>query len=220
MSALVPNRFLFSFEFPLAYRRSLPTIDGLLKGWTTEQLLPRLGEIDDQPEFADVWACWNESGIAVACKVGGKKRPLRCDPKTYWKGDNLRLCIDMRDARMNKRATRYCQQFFFLPTGGGPRGNKAAAGIGKFQRAREDAPSVSAEKIDVAAKVTKTGYSLEAFIPAVCLNGFDPAEHSRIGLYYMLEDTDHGQQHLTIGDDLSWNVDPSTWPTAVLKRSP
>ena len=104
MSVLVPNRFLFSFEFPLSYKRSLPKIDGALKGWTAEQLLPRLGEIDDQPEFADVWACWNESGVAVACKVTGKKSPLRCDSKNYWKSDNLRLCIDMRDARKNKRA--------------------------------------------------------------------------------------------------------------------
>ena len=33
----------------------------------------------------------------------------------------------------------------------------------------------------------------------------------------MLEDRDHGQQYLTVGDDLYWYVDPSTWATAVLK---
>jgi hypothetical protein len=59
---------------------------------------------------------------------------------------------------------------------------------------------------------------LEARIPAECLNGFDPVEHPRIGLYYMLEDRDHGQQYLTVGDDLYWYVDPSTWATAVLSR--
>jgi hypothetical protein len=32
----------------------------------------------------------------------------------------------------------------------------------------------------------------------------------------MLEDTELGHQSLTVGDDLNWYIDPSTWPTAVL----
>ncbi len=216
MSTLIPNRFLFSLEFPLHFRKNLPKLDGKLGNWTDADLLPALGEIDDAPEFADVWSCWNENGIAIATRVKNKRRPLRCDPKQYWKGDNLRLCIDTRDARKNKRATRYCHQFFFLPTGGGTTKDKPFAGSGKLQRAKEDAPKVPAGKIQIASHITKSSYSLEAIIPASYMNGFNPADHSRIGFYYLLEDADHGQQHLTIGDELSWNVDPSTWATAVL----
>lgn len=218
MTALIPNRFLFSFEFPLRYHDDLPEVDGSLKDWTNADLLPRLGELDGRREFARVWACWNEGGLAVACRVVDKTKPLRCDPKRYWKGDNLRLCTDMRDARKNKRATRYCQQFFFLPAGGGAKGDRPVAGAGKLQRAREDAPPVGVEGIQIASNVSRTGYELEARIPADCLNGFDPLEHPRIGLYYILEDADHGQQYLTVGDDLYWNVDPSTWATAILKK--
>ena len=218
MTALIPNRFLFGFEFPLTYRSVLPKNDGSLRGWTDEELLPKLGELDNRPDFADVWACWSEAGLAIACRVTGKRTPPRCDPRSYWKGDNLRLCTDMRDARSVKRATRFCQQFYFLPTGGGQTGKSAAAGLGQFQRAREEPPPLPAERIVVASRVSKTGYTLEAQVPAECLNGFDPSEHSRIGFYYILEDGDHGQQYLTVGDDLYWNVDPSTWPTAVLER--
>jgi hypothetical protein len=216
MSTLIPNRFLFSLEFPLSYRKNLPKLDGKLGDWTDSDLLPALGEIDDAPEFADVWSCWNENGIAIATRVKNKRRPLRCDPKQYWKGDNLRLCIDTRDARKNKRATRYCHQFFFLPAGGGTTKDKPFAGSGKLQRAKDDAPKVPTGKIQIASHITKSSYSIEAIIPASCMNGFNPADHSRIGFYYLLEDADHGQQHLTIGDELSWNVDPSTWATAVL----
>lgn len=219
MIPLVPNRFLFDFEFTLPYRATLPAIDGRLNDWTDAKLLPKLGELDARKEFADVWACWNESGIAIACRVSGKRQPLRCDPRTFWKGDNLRLCTDMRDARRNKRATRFCQQFFFLPTGGGRNRCDAVAGLNSFQRAREQAPHVPDDRILVASQVTATGYSLEAHIPRECLSGFDPVEHPRIGFYYMLEDADHGQQYLTVGDDLYWYVDPSTWATAVLSRS-
>lgn len=220
MTSLVPNRFLFDFEFPLAYRaaKSAPIIDGDLSDWSDRERLPSFSSLDGQTDFAEVFACWNEGGLYIACHVEGKKRPLRCDPKTFWKGDSLRLCIDTRDARTNRRATRTCQLLYFLPAGGGPAGKSATAGTSKIQRAREDAPVIDSELIHVASRVTKSGYTLEGHIPAACLSGFDPAEHPRIGLYYIVEDGDFGQQYLTVGDDLLWYVDPSTWATAVLEK--
>ncbi len=218
MTALVPNRFLFDFSFALAYRAKLPKIDGELKNWTDAERLPSLGELDNQEDFAQLWACWNDDGLAIACSVFKKRQRLRCDPKRYWEGDNLRLCLDMRDTRNIRRATRFCQQFYFLPTGGGRSKKEPVAGVGRLQRAREDAPKVPTEDIQVASSVSATGYKLEAVIPAHCLGGFDPAEHPRIGFYYLVEDGDHGQQCLTVGDDLSWNIDPSTWATARLER--
>ncbi len=215
---LIPNRFLFDFEFPLKYRAKGPRIDGDVSDWTDAELLPRLGEIDAQPEFGDVWVCWNEHGLYLACRVENKRRPLKCDPKAFWTGDNLRLCTDMRDARSAKRASRFCQMFHFLPTGGGSKKNEPVAGGTPIQRAKENAPVVAPGRVHVASKVTGTGYALEAHIPADCLSGFDPAEHPRIGLYYILEDTDFGQQYLTVGDDLYWYVDPSTWATGVMKQ--
>lgn len=217
MTQLIPNRFLFDLEFPLNYRAKLPPLDGKLTGWTDAELLPNLGAIDDAPDFADVWVCWNESGLCIACRVDGKHRPLRCDPKAFWTGDNLRLCTDMRDARNNKRATRFCQQFYFLPTGGGASGRDPVAGANRFKRAIEHAPAFSPQNLRIASTVTRTGYTLEALIPADCLSGFDPAEHPRIGFYYILEDSELGQQFLTVGDDLYWYVDPSIWATAVLR---
>ena len=218
MTTPIPNRFLFSFEIPLAYRATLPALTGRADDWTDAELLPKLGEIDGNKDFADVYACWNDTGLAVACRVTGKKKPPSCDLKNYWTGDNLRLCTDMRDARANKRATRYCQQFYFLPTGGGRDGKQPVAGIAKIQRAKEDAPTIPAELIQLKSNITRTGYTLEAFIPAECLPGFNPADHPRIGFYYILEDSELGQQYLTVGDDLYWYVDPSTWATAVLAR--
>ncbi len=216
MNALVPNRFLFDLEFPLRYRASLPVLTGDLGDWTDDDLLPKLGEMDGSEDFADVWACWNEDGLAIACRVVNKRKALRCNPRSFWTGDNLRLCTDMRDARSNKRATRFCQQFFFLPCGGGSKRRDPVAGVNKFKRARQDAPAIPVGRIKVAARVEAGGYTLEAHIPANCLSGFDPIEHPRIGFYYILEDSDHGRQYLTVGDDLYWYVDPSTWATAVL----
>jgi hypothetical protein len=216
MTKLVPNRFLFDFEFILPYRRRTPSFTDEHRNWTDEELLPNFGSLDGEEPFAQVWACWNEKGLAIACDVPGKRTALRCHPPTFWKGDNLRLCTDMRDTRNIRRASKYCQQFYFLPSGGGGSKAEPVAGSASINRAREVAPAVPRGRIAVVSQVCPDRYRLEAHIPGDVLYGFDPAEHPRIGFYYILEDTDHGQQFLTVGDDLQWHIDPSTWATAVL----
>ena len=218
MTTLLPNRFLFDFEFPLRYCADTPPLDGAVEGWRDEDRLPLLGVLEDRRQFAEVWACWNEAGLYLACRVTGKRRRLRCDPKSYWAGDNLRICTDMRDARTAHRASRYCQQFFFMPTGGGKQGKEPVGQSVKIRQTREDAPVVPDGRIAVAAEVVKGGYSLTGHIPADCLSGFNPRDHPRIGFYYIVEDDDFGQQYLTAGDELGWFTDPSTWATAVLSR--
>ena len=214
MKPLIPNRLLFRFEFPLGQRSRPPKIDGDVSEWTDAELLPPLGRIDGEPQFASVWCCWNDDGIYIAAQVRGKRSALKCDPRTFWQGDNLRLMLDMRDTRNIKRATRYCQHFYFLPCGGKDGGPMAASF--PINRAKENAPLVAPDRLDVAAKVIKTGYTLEAHIPADCLSGFDPAQHRRLGFFYIFEDLDLGRQSFTIGEDLPWHVDPSLWATAVL----
>lgn len=216
MQPLVPNRFLFRFEFPL-YRApgGLP-VNGNVRVWSEAFLLPPLCAIDGQEPIGAVYAAWNEGGLYVGCRVEGKRRPVRCDPADFRKSDCLRLMTDMRDTRDIRRASRFCQHFFFLPAGGGPKGKDACAGSAKIARATQDAPLAPSNDMNVASSVTKTGYELTAHLPAHVLAGFDPAENPRIGFYYMLEDTELGQQALTVGDDLNWWIDPSTWATAVM----
>jgi hypothetical protein len=224
VNELVPNRLLIDVEITLNHRPKPPVIDGALDGWTDRDLLPPLYELDGQLPFAQLWMCWNDRGLYLGCQVLGKRKTLKCDRKAFWKGDNIRLCTDMRDARRNKRASRFCQQFFLLPTGGTTHELAATAGSAKIHRAREDAPLFSSEngepesKLEIVSTLLPDGYNLEAHIPASCLIGFDPVEHPRIGLYYIVEDLELGQQFLTVGDDMNWHVDPSTWAVARLGR--
>ena len=125
----------------------------------------------------------------------------------------------MRDTRDLKRASRYCQQFYFLPAGGGQDKKSPVAGAAKINRAAEHAPPVDDKLIQIAATRQGTTYTIEGHIPAKALSGFDPEEHPRIGIFTMLEDMELGQQYLTVGDDLYWYIDPSTWATGVLTKS-
>ncbi len=217
MTELVPNRLLFRFEFPLRWRES-PVVDGELSDWSDDFLLPDHGSLDGEASFARLWAAWNETGLFIACRVEGRRVPFQCNPKSFWQGDNLRLCTDMRDTRDLKRASRYCQQFFFMPAGGGRDGKSPVAGGARIPRATENGPIAEPESLRVASTRKGATYTIEAHVPADALAGFDPREHPRIGFYTVIEDVELGQQHLTVRDDLYWYVDPSTWPTAVLTR--
>jgi len=218
MTPLIPNRSLMDFELPLGYRRRPPRLGGHLGDFSSEHLLPPLCELDGQAPFAEVYACWNEAGLYMGYRIAGKTRRPTCDPKAYWKSDALRWCVHLRDARNIKRADRYCQAFYALPRGGGRGGGEPVAASHKIQRAREDAPAIPPGVLPVASRVSDEGYTVELHLPADRLSGFDPVDHPRIGFYYMIEDGEHGQQALTVGDDLYWYVDPSTWATAVLVR--
>ncbi len=218
MSLTIPNRFLFKFEFPLHRCHRAPGIDGSVEGWEERWKLPALHLLDGEKGFADVFATWDDDGLYLGVRVSGKKQPPRCDPERFWKSDNIRVMTDMRDTRGIRRATRFCQHFHFLPIGGGRDGRKAVAGADKVQRATDDAPLPKPGEIPVASIVSRGGYTLTAQLPGAILSGFDPAENPRIGFFVMVEDSELGRQSITVGDELNWFIDPSTWPTAVLSR--
>ena len=214
----LPKRAFFRFEFPIHYIEKTPAADGSLRKWKPEYLVPPLVELEDEPADADVYAAWNEDGFYVAFDISQRRSAPHCDANHWWKHDGLRVCIDTRDARDIKRATRFCHLFYFLPSGGGANRRMPVAGIHRMSRAKEPPPAVDVGKIKVGVQIDRTGYSLEAAIPAACLNGWDPLEHPRIGFFYKIKDLVLGDQHLSADDELGWNVDPSTWATAVLER--
>lgn len=214
--AVVPVSLLVRLEIPIRRRPAGLRLDGRLRGWSEAYRLPTAGVLDGVEPFGEVYLAWDEEGLYVACRVGGKTRPPRGRPEHFWQADHLRLMTDMRAGIENRRATRYCQQFYFLPVGGGSDGRRACAGTAPIHRAVEAAPPVPPERIRVASQVSSRGWSLEAHIPGDCLAGFDPAEHRRIGVCTVLEDSELGQQFLTVDDELQWYIDPSTWAMGVL----
>jgi hypothetical protein len=214
----LPRRAFFAFEIAIYHCARPPRIDGDVSTWPKKCLVPPLVTLEDQEPLADVYWAWNEDGFYAAFDVPNRSGRPHCDPQHWWKGDGVRLCLDTRDARDIKRGTRFCHFFYFLPLGGGPDGKRPVAGTHRMSRSKEPPPAVDVGALRVAAHVARTGYSLEVALPAASLQGWDPAEHPRIGIYYKVKDTQLGSQHLSADDELGWNADPSTWATGVLVR--
>jgi hypothetical protein len=218
MSSLLPHRFLFRYALPVRYAGKLPGSGKKLLGLGPEFALADFSELDKVAPFGELRLAWNEKGLGIGFEVRGKKRPPECPQQTPEAGDGLLVFVDTRNTQNIHRASRYCQQFYLFPAGAGPRGNDPWAVQVPILRAREEAPRADLAKISLAARVSKTGYALEAWLPGSVLHGYDPEAQPRLGFYYALHDAELGEQYLSVGPEFPFAVDPSLWSTLELTK--
>src|SRR5437660_95848 len=175
---LIPNAFLVRIAYPCRHVKGIPSEgeDRLLDLPATCRI-ESFAAMDERPSFADLALAWNELGLGVQLEVHGKDKEPQGSADRLRASDGLTLWMDTRDARTSHRASRYCHQFHFLPTGGGPEADEPVFGQSKINRALHDAPISPASAVPFRASRTKSGYVLEAFLPAAALNGYDPAQN-------------------------------------------
>ncbi len=211
MPALVPNRFLVRVCHSCPYVKGMPLDDDRLVELPDSAKLNGYAELDGTLAFADVRLAWNELGLGVQCTVTGKSQDAVGDADRPRSSDGLTLWIDTRDARTSHRGSRFCHQFHFLPAGGGSDKDEPAFVQAKINRALQDAPICGPTDATFRSERLKSGYRLEAFLPAAVLSGFDPEQHPRLGVYYHVRDAELGDQYLGVGAEFPISDDPSLW---------
>jgi hypothetical protein len=219
MAALLPYPFLFRIAYRCPYIKAMPQTGSddlvdLPEACRIERLLANEGQRD----FADVRLAWNEKGIGLQVQVKGKSEPPQADAARPRTSDGVSLWLDMRDARTSHRASRYCHQFHFLPTGGGSEGDEPVFVQSAIHRALQDAPFAPRNDVLFRSARVKNGYRIEAFLPASALTGFDPDQNRRLGIYYAIRDTELGEQVLSVGAEFPYWEDPSLWSALDLVR--
>lgn len=211
---LVSPVFLFRFAVPCRYRDQVWGTDGVQL--EAKYRIPSFGELEGNKLFADLRGAWNKEGLAFQVRVVGKSRTPWCRDTRVADSDGLHVWIDTRDTHTIHRASRFCHCFAFLPTGAGSGENSPIAQFVPIHRAKEP-PKVSAGgTLRVRSERHATGYSLEAFIPAAALNGYDPDEYPRLGFSYAVKDHELGWQTFSLGPELPFTEDPSLWGTLEL----
>jgi hypothetical protein len=217
--SLVPYRFLFRVAYPCRHVADVPREEG-------DDLLDlpevcRLDGFDDMEgrrPFADVRLAWNEGGLALQVEVSGKQEPPAGDPARPRQSDGVTLWLDTRDARTSHRASRYCHQFHFLAAGGGPERDEPVFVQGKINRAMQDAPPAPPGAVAFQFRPRTGGWLLEAYLPAAALNGFDPEQNPRLGVFWAVHDRERGDQTPGAGTDFPFAEDPSLWCVLELVR--
>ena len=213
-NTLLAPRYLFRFSVPVLRRDVAWKADGLVLD-ESHQLL-NLAELDTgtddrERQFADVRVAWNAGGLVFNVKVEGKKQPVWCREGRLEDSDGFQVWIDTRATLNIHRASRYCHRYVFLPAGGGSGNAAPVADQLLINRARENARPVRPRELQVASKITKTGYWLAAFIPSVALGGYDPHQHRELGFTYSVYDRELGMQTFATGPAFPFNEDPTCW---------
>jgi hypothetical protein len=217
--ALIPHRFLYRVTYPCWFLAGLPLEEGDdLLDLPERCRIDNFAAMDGLHNFADVRLAWHEGGLALQVDVKGKDQPVVGDVARPRQSDGVTVWIDTRDARSSHRASRYCHQFHFLATGGGPERDEPAFVQSKINRAQQDAPTVAAGLVPFRYARRRGGYRLEAFLPAAALNGFDPEQNPRLGFFYAVRDSEQGEQTLSVGSEFPFAEDPTLWSVLELAR--
>ncbi len=219
LNSLLAPRFLFRFAVPLHRKKPIWGASGVKLA--EQHKLPDLASLDvgtanHEPSFADMRMAWDTEGLALSLSITGKKQPVWCRESRLEDSDGLVVWIDTRATHNIHRASKYCHSFVFLPAGGGHDSTEALADQLLINRARENARPVRPRELQAISKVTKDGYNLTAFIPAVSLGGYDPTNHRSLGFTYAVIDRELGLSTFATGPAFPFGEDPSCWATLEL----
>jgi len=218
-NSLVAPRFLFRFAVPVLRREPIWRAGGMELDESYRLLnLAALDAGTDNRErtFADVQMAWSAEGLAFNVRVAGKKQPPWCREGRLEDSDGLQVWIDTRATLNIHRASRFCHRYVFLPAGGGQRQDEPLADQLLINRARENARPIRPRELQAASRVTKTGYWLAAFVPAVALGGYDPYQYRQLGFTYAIFDRELGMQTFATGAGFPFDEDPTCWATLEL----
>ena len=169
------------------------------------------GNMNDQPVFAELFVGWHAEGLGLTLKVSGKRQPVAGTSKNLSYSDSLLLWLDTRPTGSVHRATEYCHHFACLPV---DKHADGATTVVTQPIAQQRAQRIESDtrKFLTAVELKKDGYILDVWIPGSQIYGFgEVAELGRLGFYCVVQDTELGDQTLSVHDDFPISYDPSTW---------
>lgn len=216
---LIPPQFLFRIAHSCRFIKRIPREDGdRLLDLPEDCSLENFADMEGRKNYADVRVAWNTFGLAFHVEVRGKEQVPQADAAKIRASDGVTLWIDTRGSRTSHRASRYCHQFHFLPVGGGSDREDPVMVQTKINRALQDSPLCRPAEVPFRSELKKTGYLIEAFLPAGVLNGFDPDENPQLGVFYAVRDNELGEQTLSVTAEFPYWEDPSLWSLLDLVR--
>lgn len=173
--------------------------------------LPPTKNLTGEENFAHVAIGWCEEGIGLQVEIRGVAK------QSFYpeleRGDCVELFFDTRDMKSAGFNTRFCHHFFFLslPVEGVVKGEKT-----RF-RTEDSHPLCPSDLLIKSQEVKKNKYTMNIFIPAICLCGYDPEQFNRIGFTYRIHRFSGKPQHFAVlSEEYPIDQHPSLWASLKL----
>jgi hypothetical protein len=217
--ALLPQAFWFRIAASCPRLEEVPRPDDWQRLLDLPQscALPDFGGLEGRRSWAEVRLAWNPRGLGLAVQAEGLS-DLQLAPDRPEGFADVQIWVDTRDTRDISRASRFCHRFtaslrLHMP------GRKLAVEVAQrpIARAVADAPMSRPGLIASRAELSRAGWSLEVFLPAQALNGFDHETNRRLGFAYQVSDHAREDQFLGVGRDFPIGENPSLWATLELQ---
>lgn len=217
-TTLLPQAFWFRLAAPCPRVEEIPrrkASAGLLELPET-CALPDLSPLEaGQSSWAKVSVGWNPRGIGIAVRADAGKpgRSVESHPEGF---ANVQVWIDTRDTRNVARATRFCHRFVAKLSLRRGKELEVEAAQRPIARAVADPPMSRPDVFSTVAELGRDGWSLDWFIPAEALHGFDPETNRRLGFAYQISDYQRDDLFLAAGREFPVGENPSLWSTLEL----
>jgi hypothetical protein len=212
---LLPQAFWFRLQIsaPRVDHMPLAGPRGPLLDLPEACAVPEFVRLEGKEAWASVRVGWNPQGLGIAVMARGLptfgERPEGFAEVSFW--------IDTRDTRTVSRATRFCHRFVTRLELASDRKSLKASCIQKpISRSVGDAPLCPEELLQARAQLARWGWTLETFLPARGLNGYDPETNRRLGFAYRVTDYEREDQYLGVGREFPLGENPSLWSTLEL----
>jgi hypothetical protein len=185
----------------------------LTKGAGKAYLLPSTHGLCHEKTFADIGMGWSEQGLTFRIDVHQPVTQILYPEITN--GDSIELFIDTRDVKTSGFNTRFCHHFFFLPESMDER----QAGELTHFRTEDSHSHCDPNSLTVNCKKSSSAYTMQIFIPADCLFGYDPDQFKRIGFSYRINRPDGPPQHFSVvSQEYTIEQQPSLWSSLRLVK--
>ncbi len=218
--ALLPQAFWFriAVSCPRVEEMPLPDRRQRLLDLPASCILPEGARLEGRTPWAEVRVGWNPRGLGVVVRAEGLGDPKLAADRPEGFADCPALGGHARHPRREPGDA-------VLPPlrGRDPiASTRASPSSSRSPRSRSPARSPTrrwpgAATIESRADLDRNGWTLEVFLPAQVLNGFDPETNRRLGFAYQVSDHLREDQFLGVGRDFPIGENPSLWSTIELK---
>jgi hypothetical protein len=215
---ILPQAFWFRFASSCPRLDAIPRSNrsGPLLDLPDSCALPDLSSLEGSEAWARLRVAWNPNGLGISVIAQGisPEQLVHDRPEGF---ASVQIWVDTRDTRNVSRATRFCSRYVAsLKTAQSGRNLAVDVAQRPVGRATADSPLCRPESIMTRATLLRDRWTLELFLPATAVNGFDPETNRRLGFAYHVSDHVRDDQYLTVGPGFPVGENPSLWATLEL----
>ncbi len=203
-----------------------PRINGNLSDWSEQfrvtpvQTTKTIGIERNTTPPPNVFMGWRDEGLYLAFEVFDQNIDSVAASDRWWTRDNIEFWISTRPVMTDEQVyNTFCHQFFYVPHANPVDGILGT--LGQWHRPGDALQKnlVPHPKVVHQSRVLPDRYTVEIFLPAEALNGWDPANHNELAFNFHIRNFHKAVDYFwSAPKELTTQLRPNTWGKLVLSK--